>query len=754
MAGQRRNLLAEIAVFRAAHDVDPADTRITGPLQHANRSAQIQSVLHQRLDAALVNGGSGAQRWRTLAESIDATITADPFWPRLATHLDQAARAGADVTALVDEAMARHGALPDELPAAALWWRLAGTLAPATLDASNERLRPPWTVELHRILGSTAAETITADPAWPALVAAVNASDWPPADLLAAAAEYLLDARDDNAIRPDEYARVLTYRVELLTHYAADIDRDIPHPAEGAGQSLHEPSRHPVGLGDNTDPGYDAHLGYDFHDSEFEDSLGDLDFYSLLTERPAVTPDLDIDIVELRVRCRDAKARARALADAVLSGRGGPAEQAAAAELIVLHRRHVEQRPHQHDLAHAHADWITAEAAYEGQQYRIVQLEKLIARAENEGDQDLAQAYRERRGDLAADAADFATAVARTRAERDAATQRLLIVAGGPEHVVTAEDIEARRAVAVHADIAALGAARAEARELANQLSRAEAHTARTFADHPARQREQARWASVATERDLMVLRAEVDFVEAAGARSPATVYPPPAGDRTWEELDEPARAVVETITASMQSVHVLTVGPDADKHAALAAITAAVTGKGKYVLAMPATEGATAFAEHHRYAERLTDPATTGRRIDNGEWTIPPGNLLIIDDADHLDPKQLRYFTEHAARSNTKLLLVHTPAEGRTPTHSLVDALADNLPWAQQLGTPTTDHDTAIDRAHAHLSEHQPITPEDRDAADLLARRDTLHDTYQTQFKPRLTTHTQEHTRDHGLDL
>ena len=750
LAGQRPGLLAEIAVFRAAHDVDPADTRITGPTQHANRSASFQSLLHQRLDAALISGGHGAKRWRTLAEGVDPNITADPFWPRLATHLDHAARAGADVTALVEEAMARHGALPDELPAAALWWRLAGTLAPAMLDTANERLRPPWTVELHRILGSTAAETIAGDPAWPALVAAVNASDWPPADLLAAAAEYLLDALEDDAIRPDEYARVLTYRVELLTHYAADVDTDIPHPAEGLGDPLREAPAHPAGLGDHGDPGYDDEFGYV---SENDDSLGDLDFYSLLTERPAATPDLDIDIVELRARSADAKARLRALAGAVLSSRGGPAEQAATAELIALHRRHVAQRPYQHDLAHAHGDWITAEVAYEAQQYRLTQLENLVARAEGEGDHALAHAYRERRGDLTSDAADLATAVARTRAERDAATRRLHAVAGGPHGVVTAEDIESRRAVAVHADVTALNAARADARELDNQLSRAEARTARTFADHPERENEYARTASALTERDVLVLRAEVDFVEAAGARSPATVYPPPAGDRTWEELDEPARAVVETITASMQAVHLLTVGPDADKHAALAAVTAAVTGKGKHVLAMPATESATAFAEHHTYAQRLTDPATTQDRLDTGKWTIPPGNLLIIDDADHLDPKQLRYFTEHAARANTKLLLVHTPTEGRTPTHSLVDALADNLPWAQKLGTPAADRDTAIDRAHTHLTEHEPVTTTDRAAAELLARRDTLQNTYQTQFKPRLTTHTNEHTRDHGLD-
>ena len=282
------------------------------------------------------------------------------------------------------------------------------------------------------------------------------------------------------------------------------------------------------------------------------------------------------------------------------------------------------------------------------------------------------------------------------------------------------------------------------ARELREAVRDRESRAAIAVADLPQ--------SSATSKEDVMVLPAEVDFVAAAGSRSPATVYPPPA--HGWEELDEPARAVVETITASMQSVHVLTLGADADKHRALAAISAAATGKGRHLLAMPATETATAFAEHHRYAERTTDPATTRHRIDNGRWTIPPGHLLIIDDADHLDPTQLRYFTEHAGRTNTKLLLVHTPTESRTPAHSFIDALADNLPWAQTLGTPTTDRDTAIDRARTHLTDHEPVTTQDRDAAELLARRDTLRDTYQTQFKPRLHTHTPENTRDHGLEL
>ena len=118
------------------------------------------------------------------------------------------------------------------MPAAALWWRLAGTLAPPSLEGTDTKLRPPWTADLHHLLGTRIAEAVITDPAWPGLVAAVTAADWPPHDLLAAAAEHLHDISATQTIRPDEYARLLTYRVELLTHHAATIDPDIPHPAD------------------------------------------------------------------------------------------------------------------------------------------------------------------------------------------------------------------------------------------------------------------------------------------------------------------------------------------------------------------------------------------------------------------------------------------------------------------------------------------------------------------------------------------
>ncbi|MBV9088316.1 MAG: relaxase domain-containing protein [Mycobacteriaceae bacterium] len=242
-----QQLLAELAVFRAATGVDANDDRPAGPPQYPLRARVIQRLLEGR--AAVVFGRPGADtaRWRAMADRADPRLRRDPYWPQLAGRLDVSARAGLDVQRLIEDALHADGPLPDELPAAALWWRLAGTLGPATVETTATALRPDWVPELRRLFGPVVAEAIIADPAWSGLVAAVNAADprhWTPAELLAAAAEHLLDAAVQGAPVPlDEYARVLTYRVDLFAGEAAHLDEDIsgpkapPDPAE-AGHEL------------------------------------------------------------------------------------------------------------------------------------------------------------------------------------------------------------------------------------------------------------------------------------------------------------------------------------------------------------------------------------------------------------------------------------------------------------------------------------------------------------------------------------
>ncbi|WP_373123000.1 MobF family relaxase, partial [Mycobacterium marinum] len=556
------NLLAEIAVFRASHHVDAADTRITGPDQHANRSAIIQHAIHSRLDAALTRAGADTPRWRKLAEAVDPRLTDDPYWPRLATELEGAARAGADVPTLVREAAA-HGPLPAEMPAAALWWRLAGTLAPPSLEGVDTNLRPPWTADLHHLLGTRIAEAVITDPAWPGLVAAVTAADWPPVDLLAAAAEHLHDIADTQTIQPYEYARLLTYRVELLTHHAATIDPDIPHPAEHAEYA--ETHSVTVTFDDHNEhyiaADFDLHqpppdpYGYSY--SFADDDFAGLDLDDLPTVRPAAPARVDdIDIPALRARRDAAHHDARQLADAILTGGGGSAERAVAADLADLHQRMVEQRPYQQALAHAHARWVHAEDTAELHGQLLTQLAAAIAAATERGEHDDATRYQQHHT-LASQQTDRVdTAVRTTRSRLETARAELIEAAGGLTGIITEHHLHARRAEAVRTDTNTLNAIRRHVRDLNNQLGRAEAAAARSLAQSPAH--------TYDLSADLDQLQAEVDFLHAASAASPAALYTPPPG--ALEGLDDTQRRAVTALTTSIHSVQLLHLHHGADK--------------------------------------------------------------------------------------------------------------------------------------------------------------------------------------------
>ena len=716
-------LLAEVAVFRASHNVDPADSRITGPNQFATRSAMTQKAILKRLDTAIRATDMGAARWRDAAEALDRRIPRDPYWPQLAAHLDDAARAGADIKTLLAAAMERGGPLPDELPAAALWWRLAGSLSPATLDSANSRLRPHWTPDLHRILGSRIAETVMADPAWPSLVAAVAASDWQPADLLEAAAEHMHDLAAIGDVRPDQICRLLAYRVELLTQGASSVFRDVPHPSTDPA----EHSSPDAGVDLRSEPA-DDHLYEpppDPHDLDYgyaEDHLGGLDFEDLPRHRP--TPDsLDADLTALR-RSRDtARAEVAALTAAIFRFGGGPAEAAAAAELTELHRRHSEQRPYQHQLAHAHAEWVAAEHRRDTHRSSLADLANKITAAHARDDRDLADRFEALLGELARHTTAIDDAAVAARADRDAAHAALLDLAGGPDGIVTDRDLDARRRAAIESDTAALQRARVRARDLDNQVYRAEAAAARAFVQRPV--------AAFDLSRELDQMREEIELVESAGLRSPAAVYAD-CPETALEGLSEAGRVVVRHLVDSDMAVQILEVGHRDEKSALLHTVALAAHHSDAKVLAIPASSAAADEARGRRYSDSTASPAEAIDKLTTGQWTPPPGTLLIVDDADHLDDPQLRRLTTHAGATNTKLLLVTSASGTPGPSRHLTAALAGTLPWSQQLGD-TRSTDSALSRATAHLAG-LAMTPHDdiyRQARALLVRRDNLVGVY-----------------------
>ena len=737
--------LADVAVFRAAHSVAAEDSRITGGPQFAGRSASAQRALLDHLDATVDLAAPAPARWRDAAEALSPHITDDLFWPQLATRLDDAARAGADVRALLAAAM-DGGPLPDEMPASALWFRLAGSLTPATLDTANTGLRPAWTPELRRILGGPAADIVMADPAWPSLVAAVAASDWRPADLLAAAGEHLRDLTEAGQVRPDQYARLLALRVQLLTADAAAMFRDVPGwdaPDATDSSAAQDPPGEHIWAEEPPEPD-DYHYDY-----EVGEDLGGLDFADLPRERPA-NPGRDATLADLRARRDAARREVDALTATIFRGAGGPAEVAAAEELADLHRRHSAQRPLQHALAHAHADWVAAEHTRDIHYQTVGTLDHQITGALARGDDELAARYSAQRAELAQRTAAVDAAAEAARADRDAAHAALMDFAGGPDGLVSEAAVAARRRSALDADIATLAQARLAASDLDNQVRRVEASAARTVADHPT-------VAELDVAAELDQLRAEIDLLDTAGQRSPAAMYAEPSG-AALAELSEEGRAAVGQITGSAMSVQILRVYSGAEKADTIAAIALAAHHGGHRVLALPASAAATSRADARRYAHAIADPASAIANMQSGRWAPPPGTLLIIDDADHLNSDQLRWLITHAGATNTKLLLLTDDTAAAGPSRALTDAVADTLSWSARLGGAGRNTSaSALARVGRYLEAH-PDGPEigaRSDAADLLARRAALTERYRDAATPIWARTAAAHpSTDRGLGL
>jgi hypothetical protein len=109
-------------VWRAANQVDPGDVRPTGPPQ----LGQATRAWQQQLDIRLADTNTD-WRWQQLLAIEVPSATADPFLPELEERLSNLTRAGFDTTHLVRSAAAA-GPLPDDHPAAALWWRILDEL--------------------------------------------------------------------------------------------------------------------------------------------------------------------------------------------------------------------------------------------------------------------------------------------------------------------------------------------------------------------------------------------------------------------------------------------------------------------------------------------------------------------------------------------------------------------------------------------------------------------------------------------------
>ncbi|WP_433600382.1 MobF family relaxase [Nocardia sp. CA-135953] len=236
-----RDLVADLAVWRAACHVPDADHRPIGPDAVPNRQRRYQRALASRVRALIGASNRAASRWAGVADTINTRIADDPYWPVLAENLDNMHRAGIDVPAHMITA-AELRPLPDEQPAAALWWRLHRHLNGAETHATRPNLlRPQWLSALREVLGTAIATSLIDEPSWPRLVGAVESADptvWQPRDLLSVATTLVQDNQlgplgdlDANAL-----CDALASRIEAIQHDTAisvvDVTSEPPSPED------------------------------------------------------------------------------------------------------------------------------------------------------------------------------------------------------------------------------------------------------------------------------------------------------------------------------------------------------------------------------------------------------------------------------------------------------------------------------------------------------------------------------------------
>ena len=145
-------LTAEIAVFRAATAVEAADTRLTGSPQYPVATRAVQDLLqHYGIDA-LEHSRPDTTQWHDQLDEMDPRIRrTDDYWPTLAAQLAETAPTN-DIRQLLTDA-ARQGPLPDEMPAAALWWRITELLAardPQAVEHASDRALVEVLAAAHR----------------------------------------------------------------------------------------------------------------------------------------------------------------------------------------------------------------------------------------------------------------------------------------------------------------------------------------------------------------------------------------------------------------------------------------------------------------------------------------------------------------------------------------------------------------------------------------------------------------------------
>ncbi|OBB72879.1 exonuclease V subunit alpha [Mycobacterium sp. 852014-52144_SCH5372336] len=746
-------LTAEIAVFRAATGVADADTRLTGARQYPVRTRAVQAALQRHAAAGIGQRSADTTRWNDLLDAIDPRLRADAYWPQLAAHLAYATRTTPDLRQVITTA-AHQKPLPDELPAAALWWRIFGAISTtATLATARSRLRPAWITDIDAVFGAVLAETIAADLHWPGLVAAINAADphtWTPRDLLHLAAEHLADAEDtDHPIPPGDYARLITYTVDTYTHrqHAGD-PYNIPDPQD-APPSPDDEERFPP---DPRHPGFneeppvsdvDTALPVDVR--AFENGTAHFEglrFEELSTQRPSRELPITMELfTQLGQEYRSICNAITALEADIAAG-NGPSMRAAADDLLRMRQQIDTDRPYGHAVAAVMAQWSDADAVYNDSMLLVEHARtRLLALTSTPGadEVDIASARQELAFYIALlpdqpPSTQYQQALTQAQAARSAA-------AGGP--IVTEADITAARDVAEAADRATLHELRTRRKALRGRLQRAERDIAAAFATAHTH-------TTQTLEQLLDTAHSEVNLL--ASARHLDTQHAPLLIPESALNQHDPAIAArVKGLAAQPYRLgYVHADSTDPDTTAALQTLRTAANENNRNILFISASDNIVATARDAELADTYT---TFDDDLADKLWSSGPDAIVIIDNPATIDPEQLATTTNYITINGARAIILD-PADGHIgPATSALHLLATTLPWSTTLtatqaaaqdrpDTPTPAVTMADRLGRSHLDERWRVLLAHYDATARAIR--SAHRLHLT-----LTWHNHSHNRD-----
>jgi conjugative relaxase-like TrwC/TraI family protein len=765
-------LTAEIAVFRAAVGVPAADTRLTGPHQYPVRTRAVQALLHKHAAAGIGQRSAETTRWNDLLDAIDPRLRADAYWPQLAANLAQATRATPDLRRVITTA-ARRAPLPDELPASALWWRIVGAISPtATLATAHSRLRPQWISDLDAVFGTVLAETITADLAWPGLVAAINAADphtWTPRDLLHLAAEHLADTDDDaHPIPPGDYAQLITYTVDAFTYrlqarLGTDF-RDIPTPEDPPPAPSDEALFPP-------DP-EDAHAGYDapapFDDVDvvlpkkrhiFEYGTGPIEglqFEDLSATPPPRELRITMDVFtnlreEYRRVCEEI-----VILDIDISAGNGPAMRAGASDLLRMRRQVDADRPYGLAVAAVAAQWDDAEAAYNDTVRTIEQARTHLntLQANPDADElDITSASQDVDfyTSLLPDqppSVQFQPAFAEAHAARTTA-------AGG--QIITERDIAVARGDAERADLAARAQLRDRRETLRRQIDRAERDIAVAFAAAQTT-------ATDTLERLLDSARSELELLRSA-RRLDVERTPLAIPESALAKHDSAIAARLKALAAQpYRFSYARADSTDPNTVAALQTLRATANASQRKVLWLSVTDDRSTAAQTAGLADTSTTIDHARKFLLEQRWFLLPNFIVVIDNPAAADPGKLAAITGYISARDARAIILD-PADGPVgPSTPALRLLAQTMPWTTNLtgaDTALEDHRGAptpaitlanrLGRTHLNESWRQLLTHYDTAARAIRsAHRLQLTLTWRDRSRSRDET---EHSLDAGID-